>query len=73
MGRLKLRGSSYDPQRLGELLAKAKAEVASDAEEEELVQLLTTARHLSEQNARAIAEVRASDTPRKPKNQEKSS
>jgi hypothetical protein len=73
MGRLKLRGSSYDPQRLGELLAKAKAEVASDEEEEELVQLLTTARHLSEQNARAIAEVRASDTPRKPKNQEKSS
>ena len=73
MGRLKLRGSSHDPQRLGDLLAKAKAGVASEAEENELVRLLTIARKLSEQNARTIAEVRATDTPKKPKNQAKSS
>jgi hypothetical protein len=73
MGRLKLRGSSHDPQRLGDLLAKAKAGLASDAEENELLQLLNAARKLSDQNARTIAEVRASDTPKKPKNQAKSS
>jgi hypothetical protein len=73
MGRLKLRGSSNDPQRLGDLLAKAKAGLASDAEENELIQLLSAARRLSDQNARSIAELRATDTPSKPKNQAKSS
>jgi hypothetical protein len=73
MGRIKLRGSSNDPQRLGDLLAKAKQGIASDAEERELLELLTAARRLSEQNARTIAEVRASDTPKKPKNHAKSS
>ena len=73
MGRIKLRGSSHDPQRLGDLLAKAKQGLASDAEENELLQLLGAARRLSEQNARTIAEIRASDTPKKPKNQAKSS
>jgi hypothetical protein len=65
MGRLKLRGSSQDPQRLGELLAKAKENLASDAEENELVQLLTAARRISDQNARTVAELRAHDTPKK--------
>lgn len=71
MGRLKLRGSSFDPQRLGDLLAKAKAGLASDAEENELLQLLSAARRLSDQNAKTVAEIRASDTPKKPKNQAK--
>jgi hypothetical protein len=73
MGRVKMRGSSHDPQRLGDLLAKAKAGRASESEENELIQLLTAARKLSDQNARTIAEVRASDTPKKPKDQAKSS
>jgi hypothetical protein len=73
MGRIKLRGSAHDPQRLGDLLAKAKQGFASEAEENELLQLLGSARRLSEQNARAIAETRASDTPKKPKNHAKSS
>lgn len=73
MGRLKLRGSSYDPQRLGDLLSKAKAGLASDAEENELLRSLVAARKLSESNARSIAETRESDTPKKKKNQAKSS
>ena len=73
MGRLKLRGSSFDPQRLGDLLAKAKAGLTSDAEENELVQLLTAAKRLSDQNARTVAEIRACDTPKKSKSQAKSS
>jgi hypothetical protein len=73
MGRIKLRGSSFDPQRLGDLLAKAKQGIASEAEESELVQLLNAARRLSDLNARAIAEVRKSDTPKKPKTHAKSS
>ena len=73
MGRIKLRGASNDPQRLGDLLAKAKEGLASEAEENELLRLLTAARRLSDQNARTIAEVRASDTPKKPKNHAKSS
>jgi hypothetical protein len=73
MGRVKMRGSSHDSQRLGDLLAKAKAGLASEAEENELIQLLTAARKLSDQNARTIAEIRAADTPKKPKNQAKSS
>jgi hypothetical protein len=73
MGRLKLRGSSQDPQRLGELLAKAKQGIASEAEENELLQLLSAARRLSDSNARTVAEIRASDTPKKSKNQAKSS
>ena len=73
MGRIKLRGTSNDPQRLGDLLAKAKQGLASEAEENELMQLLTAARRLSDQNARAVAETCASDTPKKPKNQAKSS
>jgi hypothetical protein len=73
MGRIKLRGSSNDPQRLGDLLAKAKQGTASEAEESELLRLLTAARRLSDQNARAVAETRASDTPKKSKNQAKSS
>jgi hypothetical protein len=71
MGRLKLRGSSFDPQRLGDLLAKAKAGLASEAEEAELLRLLGAARRLSDQNAKTVAELRASDTPKKPKNQAK--
>ncbi|HUS34432.1 MAG TPA: hypothetical protein VM680_03675 [Verrucomicrobiae bacterium] len=71
MGRLKLRGSSFDPQRLGDLLAKAKAGLASDAEETELLRLLGAARRLSDQNAKTVAEIRASDTPKKPKNHAK--
>jgi hypothetical protein len=73
MGRIKLRGSSHDPQRLGDLLSRAKQGLASEAEENELLQLLAAARRLSEQNARAIAETRAADTPKKSKNQAKSS
>jgi hypothetical protein len=73
MGRIKLRGSSNDPQRLGDLLAKAKQGLATDAEESELLRLLSAARRLSDQNARTIAEVRASDTPKKSKNHAKSS
>lgn len=73
MGRLKMRGSSFDPQRLGDLLAKAKAGLTSDSEENELLQLLTAARRLSDQNAKTVAELRASDTPKKPKIQAKSS
>jgi hypothetical protein len=73
MGRIKLRGASNEPQRLGDLLAKAKEGLATEAEENELLRLLTAARRLSDQNARTIAEVRASDTPKKPKNQAKSS
>ena len=68
MGRIKLRGSTNDPQRLGDLLAKAKEGLASEAEENELLRLLTAARRLSDQNARTIADIRASDTPKKPKN-----
>jgi hypothetical protein len=71
MGRLKLRGSSFDPQRLGDLLAKAKAGIASETEENELVRLLSAARRLSDQNAKTVADLRASDTPKKPKNQAK--
>jgi hypothetical protein len=73
MGRIKLRGSSNDPQRLGNLLAKAKQGLATEAEENELMQLLTSARRLSDQNARSIAETRASDTPKKSKHHAKSS
>lgn len=73
MGRLKLRGSSFDPQRLGELLAKAKGGLATDAEENELVRLLTVARRLSDQNARAVAEIRSADTPKKLKSAAKTS
>jgi hypothetical protein len=73
MGRLKMRGSSFDPQRLGELLAKAKAGLTSEAEETELLQLLTAARRLSDQNTKTVAEIRASDTPKKPKSHAKSS
>ena len=73
MGRIKLRGSSFDPQRLGDLLARAKQGFASEAEENELLQLLNAARKLSDGNARSIADVRAADTPKKPKNHAKSS
>jgi hypothetical protein len=73
MGRIKLRGATNDPQRLGDLLAKAKEGIASEAEENDLLRLLTSARRLSDQNARTIADIRASDTPKKPKNHAKSS
>jgi hypothetical protein len=73
MGRIKLRGSSFDPQRLGDLLARAKQGLASEAEETELLQLLNAARKLSDQNARTMAEIRKSDTPKPPKNHAKSS
>jgi hypothetical protein len=67
MGLLKLRRYvESDTQRLGFLLAKVKESVASNAEEDELLNLLKQAQRISEANARLLAEARGVQLPPRP-------
>ena len=67
MSRLKLRRfQAAEPQRLGFLLARAKNELCSEAEDAELLALLGRARRISLENLRRLAEVRGTK-PVKPR------
>ena len=59
MGRLKLRRfESAEQQRLGELLARAKNGLSTEAEDAELYSLLNRARRVSADNTRRLSELR---------------
>jgi hypothetical protein len=67
MGLLKLRRyAERDMQRLGQLLAKVKESVASESEQEEVLNLLKSAQRVSDSNARLLAELRDVELPPPP-------
>lgn len=67
MGLLKLRRyAERDMQRLGLLLSKVKESVASESEQEEVLNLLKSAQRVSDTNARLLADLRDVDLPPPP-------